>query len=165
MKSQNNGSARKRVVVTGMGAVAPNGIGLDAYGAALHDGISGVAKIALFDAGGLDCQVAAEIKNFATDKILHQQDARRVGRAVPLLLTAAREALQRAGICSHSLTREEKQSWGVVIGSGGGAPDFTEEQYRRYFSDQLRRVSAYNVSSSTPGGLSSELSLWLDFRG
>ena len=61
MKSQNNGSARKRVVVTGMGAVAPNGIGLDAYGAALHDGISGVAKIALFDAGGLDCQVAAEI--------------------------------------------------------------------------------------------------------
>jgi 3-oxoacyl-[acyl-carrier-protein] synthase II len=52
-----------------------------------------------------------------------------------------------------------------VIGSGGGAPDFTEEQYRRYFSDQLRRVSAYNVSSSTPGGLSSELSLSFDFRG
>lgn len=165
MKSQNNGSARKRVVVTGMGAVAPNGIGLDAYSAALRDGMSGVAKIALFDAERLDCQVAAEIKNFAVDKILQPQDAKRVGRAVPLLLTAAREALQCAGICSHALTREEKQSWGVVIGSGGGAPDFTEEQYRRYFSDQLRRVSAYNVSSSTPGGLSSELSLSFDFRG
>jgi 3-oxoacyl-[acyl-carrier-protein] synthase II len=165
MKSQNNGTVRKRVVVTGMGAVAPNGIGIDAYGAALRDGLSGVDKIALFDAEGLDCQVAAEIKNFAAERILHQQDARRVGRAVPLLLAAAREALQGAGICSHSLTREEKQSWGVVIGSGGGAPDFTEEQYRRYFSDQLRRVSAYNVSSSTPGGLSSELSLSCDFRG
>jgi 3-oxoacyl-[acyl-carrier-protein] synthase II len=127
--------------------------------------MSGIAKIALFDAEGLDCQVAAEIKNFAADKILQQQDAKRVGRAVPLLLTAAREALQGAGICSHALTREEKQSWGVVIGSGGGAADFTEEQYRRYFSDQLRRVSAYNVSSSTPGGLSSELSLSFDFRG
>src|SRR6185503_2659427 len=67
--------------------------------------------------------------------------------------------------CSHSLTREEKQSWGVVIGSGGGTPDFTEEQYRRYFSDQLHRVSAYNISSSTPGGLSSEVSLHFDFRG
>jgi len=165
MKAQNNGSGRKRVVVTGMGAVAPNGIGVDAYGAALRDGMSGIARIALFDAVGLDCQVAAEIKNFAADKILQQQDARRVGRAVPLLLTAAREALQDAGICSHFLTREEKQSWGVVIGSGGGAADFTEEQYRRYFSDQLRRVSAYNVSSSTPGGLSSELSLSCDFRG
>ena len=129
-----------------------------------HD-MSGIARIALFDADGLECQVAAEIKNFAADKILQQQDARRVGRAVPLLLTAAREALQDAGICSHFLTREEKQSWGVVIGSGGGAADFTEEQYRRYFSDQLRRVSAYNVSSSTPGGLSSELSLSCDFRG
>ena len=138
MKSQNNGTVRKRVVVTGMGAVAPNGIGIDAYGAALRDGLSGVDKIALFDAEGLDCQVAAEIKNFAAERILHQQDARRVGRAVPLLLAAAREALQGAGICSHSLTREEKQSWGVVIGSGGGAPDFTEEQYRRYFSDQYK---------------------------
>ena len=46
MKSQNNGSVRKRVVVTGMGAVAPTGIGVDAYGAALRDGMSGVAKIA-----------------------------------------------------------------------------------------------------------------------
>jgi 3-oxoacyl-[acyl-carrier-protein] synthase II len=165
MKPQNNGVGRKRVVVTGMGAVAPNGIGIDAYGRALRDGLSGIAKITLFDAGGLDCQVAAEIKNFAAEKFLDHQDARRVGRAVPLLLAAAGEALNRAGICFHSLTREEKQSWGVVIGSGGGAPDFTEEQYRRYFSDQLRRVSAYNVSSSTPGGLSSELSLSFDFRG
>ena len=165
MKPQNNGAGKKRVVVTGMGAVAPNGIGIDAYGSALLKGASGIAKITLFDAAGLDCQVAAEIKNFAADKFLDHQDARRVGRAVPLLLAAAGEALKRAGICSHSLTREEKQSWGVVIGSGGGAPDFTEEQYRRYFSDQLRRVSAYNVSSSTPGGLASELSLSFDFRG
>jgi len=44
MKSQNNGAGRKRVVVTGMGAVAPNGIGVDAYGAALRDGMSGIAR-------------------------------------------------------------------------------------------------------------------------
>src|SRR5205823_14652758 len=41
----------------------------------------------------------------------------------------------------------------------------TEEQYRRYFADQLGRVSAYNISSSTPGGLSSEVSLHFDFHG
>ena len=57
MKSPNNGAARKRVVVTGMGVVAPNGIGVDAYAAALRDGVSGVGKIALFDADGLDCQI------------------------------------------------------------------------------------------------------------
>jgi len=60
---------------------------------------------------------------------------------------------------------EDKQSWGVIIGSGGGTPDFTEEQYRLFFSEQLRRVSAYNVSSSTPGTLSSEISLRFGFRG
>ncbi len=165
MSLRKNGSLRKRVVVTGIGAVAPNGIGVEAYGAALREGVSGVAKIALFDCEDLDCRIAAEVKNFDPETILLRQDARRVGRAVPLLLTAAQEALQEAGICWKSSNPEEKQSWGVVIGSGGGAPDFTEEQYRRYFSDQLRRVSVYNVSSSTPGGLSSEVSMSFDFRG
>jgi 3-oxoacyl-[acyl-carrier-protein] synthase II len=53
----------------------------------------------------------------------------------------------------------------VILGSGGGAPDFIEEQYRLYFSDQLRRVSAYNVSSSTLGTISSEISLHFELRG
>ena len=96
---------------------------------------------------------------------LTQQEARRVGRAVPLLRVATEEALRGAGVCWPRLSLEEKQSWGVVIGSGGGTPDFTEEQYRRYFSDQVGRVSAYNISSSTPGGLSSEVSLHFDFHG
>ena len=165
MNSARTCSSRRRVVVTGLGAVAPNGIGVDAYGAALRDGISGVGAITSFDAGDLECRVAAEVKNFHRENILRPQDARRVGRAVPLLLTAAQEALRGARICWQTLNLEEKQSWGVVIGSGGGTPDFTEEQYRRYFSDQLRKVSAYNVSSSTPGGLSSEISLDFDFRG
>src|SRR4030095_16659872 len=89
-------------------------------------------------------------KNLPTEISLTQQEARRVGRAVPLLRVATEEALRGAGVCWPRLSLEEKQSWGVVIGSGGGTPDFTEEQYRRYFSDQLGRVSAYNISRSTP---------------
>jgi 3-oxoacyl-[acyl-carrier-protein] synthase II len=89
---------------------------------------------------------------------------KRTGRAVPLAIAAAQEALQSAGL-EAPMTLEEKRSWGVILGSGGGTPDFTEEQYRLYFSDQLRRASAYNVSSSTIGTLSSEISLHFDFRG
>jgi 3-oxoacyl-[acyl-carrier-protein] synthase II len=164
MKSQKHLTPR-RVVVTGLGVVAPNGIGADAYCSALRDGVSGIAAISLFKADNLDCRVAAEVKNFHCEDSLSRQEARRVGRAVPLLLAATREALRQAGTCWQHLSLEDKQSWGVVIGSGGGTPDFTEEQYRLYFSDQLRRVSAYNVSSSTPGSLSSEISLHFDFRG
>jgi 3-oxoacyl-[acyl-carrier-protein] synthase II len=165
MNSQKRNPTPRRVVVTGIGVVAPNGIGVDAYCSALRAGVSGVAAISLFNADNLDCRVAAEVKNFHCEDSLSRQDARRVGRAVPLLLAATREALRHAGTCWQRLSLEDKQSWGVVIGSGGGTPDFTEEQYRLYFSDQLRRVSAYNVSSSTPGSLSSEVSLHFDFRG
>lgn len=165
MNSPRKCPPRRRVVVTGIGAVAPNGVGADAYCNALHGGASGVGSITLFPADDLDCRVAAEVKSFQPENFLSQQDGRRVGRAVPLLLAATEEALRRAGICWQRLSREERQSWGVIVGSGGGTPDFTEEQYRRYFSDQLRKVSAYNVSSSTPGGLSSEVSLHFDLRG
>jgi 3-oxoacyl-[acyl-carrier-protein] synthase II len=165
MKSDNDPSPRRRVVITGLGVVAPNGIGTDAYRVALRDGVSGVGAITLFDAEDLECRIAAEVKNLPTEISLTQQEARRVGRAVPLLRVATEEALRGAGVCWPRLSLEEKQSWGVVIGSGGGTPDFTEEQYRRYFSDQLGRVSAYNISSSTPGGLSSEVSLHFDFHG
>src|SRR6267142_3187865 len=165
MNSQMISSPRRRVVVTGIGAVAPNGVGADAYRDALRAGVSGVGPITLFAADELECRVAAEVKNFHPENFLSLQEERRVGRAVPLLLAATAEALRRAGICWQRLSREERQSWGVIIGSGGGTPDFTEEQYRRYFSDQLGRVSAYNISSSTPGGLSSEVSLHFDFHG
>jgi 3-oxoacyl-[acyl-carrier-protein] synthase II len=165
MNSQKKHPTPRRVVVTGIGVVAPNGIGADAYCSALRDGVSGIAAITLFKADNLDCRVAAEVKNFHCEDSLSRQEVRRVGRAVPLLLAATREALRQAGTCWQRLSLEDKQSWGVIIGSGGGTPDFTEEQYRLYFSDQLRRVSAYNVSSSTPGSLSSEASLHFDFRG
>jgi len=165
MKSQKKHPMPRRVVVTGIGVVAPNGIGTDAYCRALRDGVSGVATITLFKADKFESRVAAEVKNFYSEDSLSRQEVRRVGRAVPLLLAAAQEALKQAGICWQRSLLEEKQSWGVVIGSGGGTPDFTEEQYRLYFSDQLRRVSAYNVSSSTPGSLSSEASLRFDLRG
>jgi 3-oxoacyl-[acyl-carrier-protein] synthase II len=155
----------RRVVITGMGAVAPNGSGVEAYCLALRRGTSGVGTISLFKADGLECRVAAEVKNFAAADFMSLQEMRRVGRAVPLLIAATAEALGRARICWQRLSTEQKQSWGVVIGSGGGTPDFMEEQYRRYFADQLRRVSPYNVSSSTPGSLSSEVSLRFGFRG
>ncbi|HWH77126.1 MAG TPA: beta-ketoacyl synthase N-terminal-like domain-containing protein, partial [Candidatus Binatus sp.] len=156
---------KRRVVITGMGAVSPNGVGTAEFSAALRAGVSGVRTISRFDPEDLACQVAGEVKNFRPKICLPPQELRRVGRAVPLLLSATQEALEQAGFCWQRESIEEKQSWGVILGSGGGTPDFTEEQYRLFFSEQLRRVSAYNVSSSTPGSLASEVSLYFGLRG
>ncbi len=163
--SLNNGKApRRRVVVTGIGAVSPNGVGAESFWRATRSGKSGIATIASFDPSALACRIAAEVKDFHPEHYLAPKDLKRTGRAVPLAIAAAQEALQSAGL-EAPMTLEEKRAWGVILGSGGGTPDFTEEQYRLYFSEQLKKASAYNVSSSTIGTLSSEISLHFDFRG
>ncbi|MGH7846171.1 MAG: beta-ketoacyl-[acyl-carrier-protein] synthase family protein, partial [Candidatus Binatia bacterium] len=165
MTANNNGIPRRRVVVTGMGAVSPNGIGVEYFWQATRNGISGVDTIASFDPARLPCRIAAEVKNFKPEQFLSAKDLKRAPRAVPLALAATDEALHYAEVHPESMTLEEKRSWGVILGTGGGGPDFTEEQYRLYFSDQLRKTSAYNISSSTMGTLSSEISLHFDFKG
>ena len=163
--SRSNGKPHpRRVVVTGIGAVSPNGIGADAFWRATRSGVGGIDMIASFDPAPLQCRIAGEVKHFHPELYLSPKDLRRAGRAVPFAIAAAQEALQSAGL-EAPMTVEEKRGWGVIIGSGGGTPDFTEEQYRLYFSDQLKKTSAYNVSSSTIGTLSSEISLHFDFRG
>ena len=164
--SMNNGrSARRRVVVTGLGAMSPNGIGIEEFWDGTRSGRSGIDTIASFDPESLSCRIAGEVKKFQPENYLPPRDLKRVGRVVPLAIAATQEALRAARVCLQETSLEEKRSWGVVLGSGGGAPDFIEEQYRLYFSDQLRKVSAYNVSSSTLGTISSEVSLCFDFRG
>lgn len=165
MTPGNGGPPPRRVVVTGIGAVSPNGIGAEAYWNSLRCGRSGVAAISQFCTAELTCRIAAQVKGFRAEDYLPPQDLKRVGRAVPLLLAASREALVSAGVNWQELDLDEKRRWSVVIGSGGGTADFTEEQYRLFFSNQMRKASAYNVSGSTPGNLSSELSLYFDLRG
>ena len=163
--NRNGKSPRHRVVVSGLGAISPNGIGAEAFWHATGSGVSGIGTISLFDPTPLPCRIAGEVSGFRSEDYLTAKDLRRVGRAVPLAIAATKEALHSARVDVGGMSLEEKRSWGVVLGSGGGTPDFVEEQYRLYFTDQLRKTSAYNISSSTIGTLSSELSLYFDLRG
>jgi 3-oxoacyl-[acyl-carrier-protein] synthase II len=165
MNSHNGARQRRRVVVTGLGAVSPNGIGVSEFWQATRRGLSGINTISLFDAERLPSRVAGEVKNFHPETFLPANELRRVGRAVPLAIAATCEALGNARLTTASMTLDERRTWGVVLGSGGGASDFTEEQYRLYFTAQLRKVSAYNVSSSTLGTIASEISMYFDLRG
>jgi len=165
MKLDNGKGARRRVVVSGMGVVSPNGIGTEAFWQATRSGVSGVGTIALFDPTPLPCQIAGEVRDFRPEDYFPPKELRRVARSVPLVIAATKEALRSARMDFEAMTLEERRSWGVILGSGGGMPDFIEQQYRLYFSEQLRKVSAYNISSSTIGTLSSELSLYFGLKG
>lgn len=165
MSSGNGGPPRRRVVITGIGVLSPNGIGVEAFCEATRGGVSGIDTISSFDPAHLSCRVAGEVKSFRPEVYVAAKELKRMGRSASLAIAATQEALRGAGVCAKQMSLEEKRSWGVVLGSGGGTPDFIEEQYRLYFNDQLRRVSAYNISIATIGTLSSEISLHFDLHG
>jgi 3-oxoacyl-[acyl-carrier-protein] synthase II len=127
--------------------------------------VSGIGPISLFDPASLPCRIAGEVGGFRPEEHMAAKELRRVGRAVPLAIAATKEALHMAGVDTIAMSLEGKRSWGIVLGSGGGTPDFMEEQYRLYFADQWRKTSVYNISSSTIGTLSSEISLYFGLRG
>jgi 3-oxoacyl-[acyl-carrier-protein] synthase II len=153
------------VVVTGIGAVSPNGIGREAFWKATTDGISGVRRITRFDPAALQVQIAGEVPDFDESLYVDERERKHVSRAVPLGLAAIREALLDAGIDHSSMTRDQLRRVGVLVGSGGGSAEFTEEQYRLYYAGHQKQVSVYTVPTSTIGTMASEFSMRFGFRG
>src|SRR5262249_32906872 len=93
------------------------------------------------------------------------KDRPHVSRATPLAVAATKEALAQAGLDTNVMSRDELRQIGVILGSGGGSVEFTEEQYRLYHSGNWRQCSVYVVPTSTMGTLASEVSMRFGFRG
>jgi len=148
-----------------MGVVSPNGIGTQAFWQSIQSGVSGVDMIHSFDSRGLPCCIAAEVTGFKAKEHLSARDLKRVGRSVPMAIAAVDEAFASGQVDPEAMSLADKRSWGILVGSGGGTPDFTEAQYRLFYSEQIHKTSAYNISSSTMGTLSSEISLRFDLKG
>jgi 3-oxoacyl-[acyl-carrier-protein] synthase II len=155
----------KRAVVTGIGAVSPNGVGREAFWNATRQGVSGVKPITRFDASRFSVRIAGEVGDFDENEYVAVKDRPHVSRCVPLGYAAAREAVQDAGIEPEKMTRDELRSIGVIIGSGGGSNDFSEQQYRLYYSGLEKQCSVYTIPTSTIGTLASEFSMRFGFRG
>ena len=155
----------RRVVVTGIGCLAPNGSGREAFARALAQGQSGIGRISLFDPEGLPTTIAGEVKGFDPGAYLGVKDMRHVSRAVPLALAATAEALSDSGIDPGALTLEERRDLGVVLGSGGGPIEFSERMYHLYYTNQVKKASVYAIPSGTIGSLSSEISMQFGLRG
>lgn len=160
----------RRAVVTGMGAVSPNGIGRETFWKATADGVSGTGPITLFDASKLSCQVAAEVKGFDFDRYVSKKDKDRVQRAVPMAFFATEEAAEDAGMDFNSLPTSERETTGVIIGTGAGGIEFAERQYRQYYDrgdhdSAYRRVSPFSIVASFVGMISSEINMAFRLHG
>jgi 3-oxoacyl-[acyl-carrier-protein] synthase II len=155
----------KRAAIVGMGVVSPNGIGREAFCRAILVGKSGVKRISRFDATPFPVQIAGEIADFDELAWIDKHERKHVSRAVPMAIAASSEALADAGIDWQSLSLEQQRNIGVVLGTGGGAQEFSEEQYRHYFNGTVKQASLFSIPSGTMGTLSSEVSMRFGFRG
>jgi 3-oxoacyl-[acyl-carrier-protein] synthase II len=156
---------KRRVVITGIGVVSPNGIGAEEFWRATRNGESGIGPITRFDTSDFAVRVAGEVKGFREEDYVEPKDRPHVSRVAPLAIAAVQEALSSAGIDTASMTRDELRKIGVIVGSGGGSSEFTEEQYRLYHTGHWRQCSVYVVPTSTIGTLASEVSMRFGFRG
>src|SRR6478735_2750044 len=154
-----------RVVITGLGVVSPNGIGKEAFCLALLAGKSGVKRISRFDPSSLPVQIAGEIPEFDELAWVDARERKHVSRVVPLAVAASTEAIKDAGLDPAVMSMEEKREIGVILGTGGGAQEFSEEQYRLWHSGHVKQVSIFCIPSGTMGTLPSEISMRFGFRG
>jgi 3-oxoacyl-[acyl-carrier-protein] synthase II len=148
-----------------MGVVSPNGIGAEVFSESALAGRSGVRRITRFDPSAIEVQIAGEVDGFDELAWVEKKERKHVSRVLPLALAASTEALSSAGIDAASLPLEERRRFGVIMGTGGGSQEFTEEQYRLYFHGQVSKMSLFCIPTGVMGSLSSELNVRFALKG
>src|SRR3972149_4345587 len=98
---------RKRAVITGLGVIAPNGIGKEAFWNALKEGKSGIVKITRFDASTYSTQIAGEVNDFEPSNFMSPKSARRMDRFCQFGVAAARMALEDAQLEIHNANNKK----------------------------------------------------------
>ena len=132
----------RRVVVTGVGPVTPIGIGKESYFKSLIEGKSGVGKITLFDASEYTSQIAAEVKDFDAAEYLDPKQAKRMDNFCQFAVAAAKLAIKDARL---SITSENENEIGVLIGTGIGGIKTLEDQHIRMLERGPSRVSPFLI--------------------
>ena len=133
---------KKRVVVTGLGAITPIGNDYKLFWSALLAGKSGIAKITRFDATEYATQIAGEVKDFDPTVFIDKKEAKRLDRFTQFSISASKMALEDSGI---NLEKENLDRIGTCIGAGIGGMDTLHDQYKVLFEKGPNRISPFFI--------------------
>jgi len=154
--------SNRRVVVTGMGAVTPLGLGVKATWEGMRAGRSGITRITLFDASGFASQIAGEVRGFDATAWMEAREARHSDRFVQLATAAAKMAAADAGL---DMGRADPTRVGVLIGSGIGGTNTWETQHRVLLEKGPGRISAFFIPMLIMDMASGKVAMELGARG
>jgi len=152
---------RHRVVVTGIGAITPIGIGVEGLAEGIRQGRSGVRRIRRFDPSAYHSQVAAEV-DFDPSAFLEPKQARRLDRFAQFAVVCARQAVADGGLDLESVDRDRI---GVFIGTALGGAAFAEEQHCVYLQGGIRRVRPTLALAVFGGAASCNIAIDLGITG
>jgi len=157
---------KRRVVVTGLGCIAPVGNTVDEAWAHLLAGQSGIDTITKFDVSNFACKFAGEVKDFDITHYISEKEARHMDRFIHLGLAAAIQAVVDSGLLTgDALPYDEAVRIGCNIGSGIGGLPLIEDTHAELVNRGPRRVSPFFVPASIINMISGHVSIKYGFKG
>ncbi len=158
--------SRRRVVITGLGLISPVGNSVAEGWANLLAGRSGIANVTRFDASGLSCRFAGEVKGFNIEDYIPGKEARHMDTFIHYGLAAAMQAVRDSGLpTGDALSEEQAERIGCLVGSGIGGLPLIEETQIEYAARGARRISPFFVPASIINMISGHLSIKYGFTG
>lgn len=154
--------SQRRVVITGLGVISPNGIGQKEFWEACISGKSGIKKVSGFDVKDFPSQIAGEVTGFAPEKYILPKKLKNIDRFTQFGIVATKLALEDASL---DISREDKERIGIGLGSAIGGIPFAEEQHTKFMETGLRRMHPLASTRLFPGNCASNISMELGING
>ena len=156
----NNG--RRRIVVTGMGAVTPLGNDVETSWRAAVEGRSGIGPITRFDVTGYDTRIAGEVRNFNAEEYIPAKELRRMDRFIHYAIASAKQAINQANLV---VNEDNARQIGVLIGSGIGGVDTLFEASTTLLQKGPARVGPFTIPMLLVDLAAGQVSIQLGAKG
>ena len=153
---------RKRVVITGLGAITPIGTGKENFWAALIAGTNGIRKITRFDASDLSAQIAGEVPDFEPAQFIDKKELKRMDRYTQFALAATKLAIEDSKLDLEKIDRDRA---GVFIGTGIGGMDTLHNQYEKLFAKGASRISPFFIPMAITNMAAGNVAIAYGLRG
>jgi 3-oxoacyl-[acyl-carrier-protein] synthase II len=153
---------KRRVVVTGLGAVSPLGLDVQETWKNLLEGRSGISKVTRFDASLFSSQIAGEVKNFDVDKWIEKKEQKKMDPFIQYALSAGKMAMLDSGL---EVTEELSERFGVIVSAGMGGLPGIEVQHDIYRDRGPGRISPFFIPMVIPNLASGHLGIEFNAKG